>query len=72
MVELTLKIDTSAIQPTIDAAKAEMETFYSELEFLRFFHKTATEWYSNGSTDEEFWIKEMYEETGNTVPEEYY
>lgn len=49
----------------------EVEKVEGELSFLRFFYQLACDWYSNGGTDEESWIKDEYVESGKTVPVEY-
>lgn len=44
----------------------------AELEYLKFFYKTACEYFSAGGTDEAYWISEAYEEeTGKKAPEGY-
>jgi hypothetical protein len=44
----------------------------TELEFLRFYQKKAAEWYADGGTDEDYWIKEEFvEQTGKRLPKEY-
>jgi hypothetical protein len=59
----------TAIQLEIKAA--DIDEVAAELAFLRFFYNTACEWYSDGGTDEEYWIKEAYYEAGHTIPEAY-
>ena len=44
----------------------------AELEYLKFFYKKACEQFSDGGTDERYWIACDYEETtGKTLPEGY-
>lgn len=48
-----------------------IEASEGELNFLRFFYKKMSEQCSEGGTDEDYWIKEEYEESGHYLPEGY-
>ena len=48
-----------------------IEAVEGELDFLRFFYKKAVEQCREGGTDEDYWFKEEYMESGKHLPEGY-